>query len=206
MLHAMDLGARRAVVELRVERQAMVLGSTQADTDVDPDALARRGVQMARRRSGGGAVLLVPGEHTWLDVVVPARDPLWCDDVEAATWWLGEAWAEALAGVGIDGSVHDRGVTDRHAGRVACFAALGPGEVSIDGSKLVGISQRRTREMARFQCVLHRCFNASDTTSLLTEPARGSVGTRLHDGVVDLERLGVDREWSVVEGLLAVLP
>ena len=40
--------------------------------------------------------------------------------------------------------------------RKVCFGGLGPGEVTVDGHKLVGISQRRTRDGARFQCVVHR--------------------------------------------------
>jgi lipoate-protein ligase A len=35
---------------------------------------------------------------------------------------------------------------------VVCFAGLGPGEVSVNGRKVVGISQRRSRQGARFQC------------------------------------------------------
>ena len=37
---------------------------------------------------------------------------------------------------------------------LVCFAGLGPGEVTVDGRKVVGISQRRTRSGARFQCAL----------------------------------------------------
>ena len=33
---------------------------------------------------------------------------------------------------------------------------MGSGEVLVDDAKLVGLSQRRTRDGARFQCVLHR--------------------------------------------------
>ena len=33
-----------------------------------------------------------------------------------------------------------------------CFGGLGPGEVTVGGRKVVGISQRRTRAGAVFQC------------------------------------------------------
>lgn len=39
-------------------------------------------------------------------------------------------------------------------GRLVCFGAVGPGEVSVAGRKVVGISQRRTRGGARFQCLV----------------------------------------------------
>ena len=40
---------------------------------------------------------------------------------------------------------------------LVCFAGLGPGEVMVAGRKAVGLSQRRSREGARFQsALLHR--------------------------------------------------
>ena len=143
-LHHLDVAPRRTVMVLEVIRPALVLGSTQSDSIVDRRALAAAGIDLARRRSGGGAVLLVPGEHVWIDVVLPVDDPLWVDDVESSSWWLGEAWSLAVgapAGVGPVGGpveVHRGGVTDRELGRLVCFAATGPGEVGVAGRKLVG--------------------------------------------------------------------
>ena len=37
-----------------------------------------------------------------------------------------------------------------------CFAGRGPGEVFVDGAKVVGLAQRRTRAGARFQCAVLR--------------------------------------------------
>ena len=44
-----------------------MLGSTQRDDVVDGEALHLAGLEVVRRRSGGGAVLLVPDEHVWID-------------------------------------------------------------------------------------------------------------------------------------------
>lgn len=216
-LHQLDVAPRRTVMTLEVARPALVLGSAQSDSIVDRRALTAAGIDLARRRSGGGAVLLVPGEHVWVDVVLPIGDPLWVDDVESSSWWLGEAWSLAIGAampvvgpVGGPVAVHRRGVTDRELGRLVCFAATGPGEVSVAGRKVVGISQRRTRELARFQCVVHRRFDPGSTTSVLAPPGAGptaaDLGAALRDGVCDLESLGIDHRWSVVEGLLANLP
>jgi lipoate-protein ligase A len=207
-LHDLAPPSGRTVLVLQVDAPSLVLGSTQDEASVDHLALERAGVRLARRRSGGGAVLLVPGEHLWVDVVLPAEDPLWVDDVERSSWWLGEAWTAALHDV-VTGplEVHRSGVTDRLLGRTVCFAATGPGEVGAGRRKLVGVSQRRTRDHARFQCVVHRRFVAAATVDLL-DPRHLPPGTEaaLDRGVTDLDRLGVDAGWSAVEALLRHLP
>lgn len=155
----------RTVWWQRPARPTVVLGSTQSDAVVDRGRAEAGGVDVVRRRSGGGAVWLTPGAVTWVDVVVPAADPLWLDDVGRAAHWLGEVWVAALA-PWVSGplTVH-RGPMVRTAwSDLVCFAGLGAGEVTapapiadVRPPKLVGISQRRTRDGARFQCaVLHR--------------------------------------------------
>ena len=87
-------------------------------------------MELVRRRSGGGAVLLVPGEVVWVDVIVPAGDPLWDDDVGRATHWLGATWARALAACGLpDATVHRGPMVRTPWSSLVCFSGLGPGEV-----------------------------------------------------------------------------
>lgn len=152
--HGRDVepGAGRQVWVQHVDRPALVLGSTQPDDLVDTEAAARAGVEVVRRRSGGGAVLVEPGGTVWVDVVVPPGDPLWDDDVGRAAHWVGEAWVAALAVCGVAGAtVHRGGLVTTPWSRQVCFAGLGPGEVVVDGRKVVGVAQRRTRHGARFQ-------------------------------------------------------
>lgn len=142
-----DPGAR-AVAFVDVARPEVVLGSTQ---QVAPEIEARPDVR--RRRSGGGAVWLAPGHQVWVDVAVPRGDPLWDDDVGRAFLWLGDVWVAALAAAGVAGAVRHGGPLVRSRwSPMACFAGLGPGEVTAGGRKVVGISQRRTRHVAVFQC------------------------------------------------------
>jgi lipoate-protein ligase A len=160
----------RAVHVLDVDRPALVLGSAQRDDVVDRAACEASGVEVVRRRSGGGAVLLEPGEVLWVDVELPRGDPLWDDDVGRASWWLGERWAAAIAEVGIPGAVVHRGaVVASSWSPLACFAGLGPGEVTlgVGGPKVVGISQRRTRAGARFQCAVPLTWAPARLASLL---------------------------------------
>jgi lipoate-protein ligase A len=149
-----------------------VLGSAQRDAAVaDEDACAAAGVDVVRRRSGGGAVLLIPGEVVWFDVVVPAADLRAAGidaDVGASMTWLGRRVAAALADVGVRSEVHTGGMLACSAWcPLVCFAGIGPGEVVVDGVKLVGISQRRTRAGARFQCAAHTRWTPDALAPLL---------------------------------------
>jgi lipoate-protein ligase A len=139
--------AERTLTWCDVERPAVVLGSAQRDQVKAPD-----GVDVVRRRSGGGAVLLVPGDVVWADVTIPPGDPLWEPDVAKAFWWIGEAWAAALRSLGVDAVVHRGAQVHTAWSRRVCFAGVGSGEVTVEGRKMVGLSQRRTREAALFQC------------------------------------------------------
>lgn len=157
-----------------VDAPAVVLGSTQPDTTVDHDACERVGLQVVRRRSGGGAVLLLPDEVIWLDVIIDRSDPCWDDDVGRAMWWIGEAWAQALIELGLGATnpleVHRGGLVSTPWSRQVCFAGLGPGEVTLDGRKIVGISQRRTRGRARFQCAVYRRWRPEVLVDVLAPP------------------------------------
>lgn len=148
----------RAVWWFEADGPTVVLGSTQRHELIDSDRARAGGVRVVTRRSGGGAVWLAPGEVTWVDVLVPVVDPLWVNDVGRASHWLGQAWSSTLADLGIGGTVvHRSGMVRTEWSDLVCFAGLGPGEVTLRGAKVVGISQRRTRAGARFQCALvHR--------------------------------------------------
>lgn len=150
-LHALEVPVSPGRV-LRVcepVRPAVVLGSSQSPELVDAAAADAAGVEITRRRSGGGAVHVTPGADVWLDIVVPAGDPLAVDDVGRAFWWLGEVCAGVVAGTGVTPRIHRGGWEPGPAGRLVCFAGLGPGEVTVAGRKVVGISQRRTRAWSR---------------------------------------------------------
>ena len=144
-------GQRRAVIH-HVERHALVLGSAQGLAVADVQAAEDAGVELVRRRSGGGAVLLQPARQVWVDFFVPAGDSLWSDDVGEAVAWVGQLWSSVVGSLISEPAAAHGGrlVADRW-GRLACFAGRGPGEVFVSERKLVGVSQRRNRQRARIQ-------------------------------------------------------
>jgi lipoate-protein ligase A len=200
-----DVTGRRVTV-MDVTRGAVVLGSTQDSGSVDRSRLGAGGWEVARRRSGGGAVLVGPGRCLWVDVVVPRGDPLWDDDVGRASWWLGDAWAAALAGAGFGTGEVWRGPMQRSrwSGWV-CFAGLGPGEVRVEGRKVVGISQRRTRHGAVLQsaALLSDDFQPLLDVLALSDEERVQAAAELGATTMGL---GEEASDPLVRSLLAALP
>ena len=172
-------------------------GRDLVDADEAAAAAASRWCAAA---SGGGAVLVGAGETAWVDVIVPAGDPLWDDDVGRAARWLGEAWRRA-------GGAR-RGAAPRCTrgalacgplGRLVCFATVGAGEVTTaDRRKVVGISQRRTRSAARFQCAAYTRWDPDP----LVAPAGAGRRRRPCTG----RRVGVGRSPAGVIDASAHLP
>jgi len=150
-----DSRAHRIVAVCRpVAPLTLVLGSSQSPPDLDADAAKRLGLAITRRSSGGGAVLIAPSSQVWIDVWLPRDDPHWDDDVIGSSQWLGKAWRDALAGLGVrDTEVSNARMSRTDWSDLICFAGVGPGEVLWRNRKLVGLSQRRDRYGARFLTV-----------------------------------------------------
>lgn len=185
--HAADLLAATnepTVFLAAVAEPALVLGSAQSLGAADADACRRHGVEIVVRRSGGGAVLVEPGALEWFDVIVPESalaalpgfERSRFADVVGSMTWIGERIAAALDDLGaaptVGGvAVYDGKLEVSPLTRAVCFAGLGAGEVVAgpERHKLVGISQRRTRNGARFQCAVHVRWNPTLTVELLAD-------------------------------------
>jgi lipoate---protein ligase len=141
-----------------VTRPAIVLGSAQRDELIDREAAEANGIAVVRRGSGGGAVWLDESSISWIDVMIGVGDPLWKADVGEAFWWLGELWVNSLRAYdpSLKVAAYQGALVANEWSKLICYSGLGSGEVTIDHAKVVGISQKRTREAALFQCgVLH---------------------------------------------------
>lgn len=168
--HQRDIFERRSVWLCNVAFAALVLGSSQPDTDIDAAAAARMNLDIVRRRTGGGAVFLHPADSIWIDVMVARDDSLWTDDVSDSMLWLGQAFVDALS-PWVDASVRTERFDAGADGKVVCFASSAPGEVFVGNEKLVGISQRRGRWGARYQCVIYRAWSPEKWSDAIADAA-----------------------------------
>ena len=188
-----------------VERSALVLGSSQPIEHVDTQWCDHHDIDVVRRRSGGGAVLLQPADVLWADILIPSDHPLWTPDVSSSAQWVGEAWARALASLGHDGlSVHRGPMTHSTWSSRVCFAGRGAGEVMLGDQKVVGVSQRRVRQGARFQCALYSNWRPDAHVALFAAPGPSADDL---DGLVatvntpfELIRTALSQQLPVVAG------
>lgn len=200
--HGLDPEHVRAVRSVRVSRPVIVLGSTQPTGDIDAAAATRLGIEVARRRSGGGAVYLHPDDSTWVDITIPRDDELWVDDVSTSMRWVGDAFASVLGPALAAGApaVHDGPFRAGVLSRAYCFAGLAPGEVTVGGAKIVGVSQRRGRPGARMQCVV---YHRIDPAYFATCFADAGISSAVRDVPVALSPLGRS---ELLDALVAALP
>lgn len=156
--HARDLPSERALWWCDINAPALIVGSSQSIDVVSAECAGQRDFDVVRRRSGGGMVFVHPDDSVWVDITITRDDPLWVDDVSQSMMWLGEVWVSALS-PWLDTATWTNRFSAGDFGKDICFASSAPGEVFAGNNKVVGISQRRTREGARFQCVLYRAWN-----------------------------------------------
>ena len=195
----------RAVAVCRVTAPSVVLGSTQSEVHIDRTRAAAVGTAVVRRRSGGGAVLVDPEDPVWIDVWVPAGDPLWRADVGRAFDWLGDAWVEALRLSGITGvSARRQGyLSCTRWSSLVCFGGVGTGEVvTDDGRKVVGLAQRRNRNGSWFHCACVLRWDPRPLVDLLVlSPAeRADAAVDLGAAVVGAADLAGEQGTHSVDG------
>ena len=197
--HELSLPSERALWSCSVTLPAIILGSTQQDSDVDSDVAFSLGIDVVRRRSGGGAVFVHPTESVWIDITIPRDDPLFVDDVSESMLWLGDVFVSALK-PWVNAETYRGVFTAGDFGRSVCFASTSPGEVFVNDHKLVGISQRRGRDGARLQCVLYRSWNPDDWVPSLTSPDA-------HDQISSLQVAFISAETAdIVSAVYGALP
>ena len=130
-LHGRPISDAHVITQLHATRPAIVLGRAQKVDDGFDARAGAAGFEVARRVSGGSAVVVGPGECVWVDVVVARDAPGWNDDIGKAGCWMGDQWVAALGGGrrrGPEGPPH--GACNAAPGYDAvCFAGVGSGEV-----------------------------------------------------------------------------
>ena len=188
----------------QVAPAAITCGRAQMGA-VDLAAIARSGLQLVPRGSGGGPVLW-DDDLIAIDVILPEGDPRLHTDIVAAYRWVGEAVAAALTTLGAPDvravPPHEARAWPTGASRGLCFGGLSPWEVVADDRKVLGLSQVRKQAGAIIQVGVPMRRDAERLARAVGAPAGadGDLAARtagLHDLLP-----GVSRE-RVVDVLIA---
>lgn len=166
------------------DHDAVVLGASgRIANEVRMDACRADGVLLARRSSGGGAVVIGPGVLN-LTVVLRRDYAPGLDSVEGAQSYVLERTAASL----------------REAGPKV--RVLGSGDLTIQGRKFSGSAQRRLKTYLLVHASLLNAFPLEKISRYLNQPARQPAyrEDRPHSRFV--MNLGLDRE-TLRERLLA---
>jgi lipoate-protein ligase A len=161
--------------------RCVVLGSSQSDQYIDYSYAEREGIGVARRNSGGGAVWVDQEALLWVDLFLPRDHHLWIDDIHVSANWLGGVWHHALGKLGIDCQLHNGSLKRSPIADLICFAGRGPGELLIGNQKILGLSQRRTREGTRFQCALTLEWNPKHLINLFNSAPIKNIESLIRD-------------------------
>jgi lipoate-protein ligase A len=136
----------------RWDHAALSFGYFGKFADVEAHARAR---ELVRRWTGGGIVL--HGDDLTYSIVIPASDPAFAHSTMSIYEKVHEALRETLGATGQHAelatvaAVYDRrsqidsALTERRYNQNACFANPVRADVLVNGQKVAGAAQRRTR-------------------------------------------------------------
>lgn len=157
-------GATPVLYWSQARPQGVVLGFSQKESILNPQALAGPHLPVYHRHAGGTAVLV--GAHLLaLDAILPADHPLVLTDLVESYRWLGETWGRALHLLGVETRVvspdqaHARRALARQESlraresvlQRACYASHSPYEVVVGERKVVGLDMIRRRNGSLLQ-------------------------------------------------------
>ncbi|HLF14083.1 MAG TPA: hypothetical protein VI932_04265 [Bacteroidota bacterium] len=123
------------------EPPAVSIGYHQQEEDFDAEGLARAGIDLVRRPTGGRAIL-----H-WHEVTYCAVIPLSCGPPRAIYRMINEALIVGIRAMGIPAELSCSGGDLRQAygtaAGIPCFSFSVKSEIQVGGRKIVGSAQRR---------------------------------------------------------------
>jgi len=185
---------------------ALVVGRGQPVAEVAWDRVLGEGLDVVRRMTGGTAVL--NRDVLGFSLIVPAADVSWAFPVVESYRGVGEALLAAVARLGVTGATLSRHRSGAKVRSPVCFELPSAYELLVDGRKLVGLAQRRTRHGTLLHGSLPLSGDMGEIADYLTTPIEPS---RVRAVTITLEEaLGRSVSWSeaadsVIQGCVEAL-
>jgi lipoate-protein ligase A len=160
---------------------SLSIGSFQKISDLDMDEVRERGIPLARRPTGGRAVLH-DAEITY-SVTAPIPSDAFPSDLMGSYKKVGECFLCGLNGLGLDARLvpvdKERTRKSVYQHNPLCFSSPSWHEVLIGGKKLIGSAQRRLKSsfLQQGSIIIHR--DIEGLASLLSARSSEALSTAI---------------------------
>jgi lipoyl(octanoyl) transferase len=165
--HALALELAHGAALLRLYRwdvPTLSLGRNEpAVGRLDPERARRLGVAVVRRPTGGRTVL-----H-WRELTYAALIPAAAAGPREAYRWINSRLAVALASLGVPAKIADVSAPAARPAAGPCLRSAAPGELEVEGRKLVGSAQARIRGSAGDVLLQHGSILIENDQGLLED-------------------------------------
>ncbi|MBW3583224.1 MAG: lipoate--protein ligase family protein [Euryarchaeota archaeon] len=156
------------------------LGRTQTEADIDLDAAERHGIDVVRRKTGGGALLHNEVELTYA-VILPLDHPGLSRNILESYRTMSGPILDAFRALGVD-AVFGEGKGGRDT---LCYLREEGVSIFVDGRKISGGAQRRTQQAVLQHGTMVLRLDAERTAEVLKAPVEA-----VRRKVVGLDALG----------------
>ncbi len=134
--------AARPIVRLYGwQPEAVSLGNSQTEQDIDLDAVREYGLDVVKRGTGGGGILHNAVEITY-STVLPIEHPLLTANITQSFGLLSRGVVNALRSLGLPAELESMPDRTRDA---LCYVRVQGTNVMVRGRKISGGAQRRTK-------------------------------------------------------------
>ena len=184
--------SKRLVRRVTSKHNVLILGSSQSRESVDLNQCAKWRVDVINRRTGGGSIFLTPTNLLWVDFIITRGDVLWDDDIHRSSLWVANTWKVALeALISTPLTIASQVSQKSDLEKSFCFAGTSIGELVFESRKLVGISQRRTRDKCIFSTGIYVTYDTDlhSRLFLLSRDQRIEASNHLRSSMVTLSEL-----------------
>jgi len=143
----------------RYNKPAIILGAAQRPNEQQLARAVSQGVELVRRKSGGGAVM-AGAEMLSVSVFLPRHHPISTGSTVKAYHWIGELWQKVFTSYRLctrlpnaEDIAQSKQQAERHSIDWACYGAVAHGELlDQQGRKLLGVAQIRSRHGCVLTC------------------------------------------------------
>ncbi|NNN20393.1 MAG: hypothetical protein HKL80_00120 [Acidimicrobiales bacterium] len=144
---------KNTLFQVRPSGPLIVFGKNQKVEDIDILKARKLGFRLARRKGGGSAVIVEPGNFLWFELTYWKQNKTLEDpalELNLMGGILLEAMEMALPALKGRLVINEKRNNAPNSWPQWCFSSLGSGEIALDQKKVLGMALYRNRERSTY--------------------------------------------------------